>query len=179
MPLFLPSCDTDQIMISTEYIHIISNVSPPKYSITDAFPCYGDDQRFVNFFVWKLFLYNKKYDFAGNVKPKILRREKCFQISGRKIEQMSISQTPICQKQMLGLFWKLIFVFWNCGLEVPCPEILIRSAENKQQQWLDWRAKMSVINPSQELKGPKKLVIKQPKEGINYIVYIQGRRSPY
>ena len=50
------------------------------------------------------FAYNKKYDFAGNVKPKILRREKCFQISGRKIEQMSISQTPICQKQMLGLF---------------------------------------------------------------------------
>ena len=101
--------------------------------------------------------YNKKYDFAGNVKPKILRREKCFQISGRKIEQMSISQTPICQKQMLGLFWKLIFVFWKCGLEVPCPEILIRRAENKQQQWLDWRAKMSVINPSQELKGRPKV----------------------
>ena len=38
---------------------------------------------------------------------------------------------------------------------------------------------MWVINPSQELKGPKKLVIKQAKEGINYIAYIQGRRSPY
>ena len=56
MPLFLPSCDTDQIMISTEYIHIISNMSPSKYSITDVFPCYDEDQRLVNFFIWTVFL---------------------------------------------------------------------------------------------------------------------------
>ena len=48
MPLFLPSCDTDQIMISTEYIHIISNMTPSTYSITDVFPCYDEDQRLVN-----------------------------------------------------------------------------------------------------------------------------------
>ena len=71
---------------STEYIHIISNMSPSKYSIIDVLPYYDKDQRLVNFFVWKSFWFlpTIKIWLCWKYKTKNLKEGEVFSDIGEK-----------------------------------------------------------------------------------------------